>query len=366
MSQLLHPLQNPFVGRKHEQELYQHLLTVDSPWLLMITAQGGNGKSTLLRHLATQTPRNIPVVLLNFAIDALRVDPLKILEELSWKINRACAPASVQNFKQTLYESRARLSELNRHMSQVINVGSEGSLEGANLSMSSSDAVHLRQQQLQVRATVTDAFYNQLLTFSPERLVLMLDTCEWLTEPEGLEVGKWVMDEFVPGMHERMAYQEHSCTVVLASRMPLSLSDEMQGYYPLSLPMLEPSAVEDYLTTIGMRDATLRQRVCEITHGHPLCVSILGTLWQEQGDSPFTLADLPQFQQQFSERALLTFIQERLDKRLKSPFKELTRYGVLLRSFNLPLLQAVFPELLPQSESASLDLFRDTPALPLH
>ena len=104
------------------------------------------------------------------------------------------------------------------------------------------------------------------------------------------------MDELVPGIHERMVYQDRYCTAIIASRMPLSLSDEMQGYYPLSLPMLEPPAVEDYLTTIGMHDAVLRQRVYEITHGHPFCVSILGTLWQEQSDSPFTLADLPQLQ----------------------------------------------------------------------
>jgi len=36
---------------------------------------------------------------------------------------------------------------------------------------------------------------------------------------------------------------------------------------------------------------------------------------------------------------------------LKSPLDELTRYGVLLRRFNLPLLQAVFREWLPEPEA---------------
>ncbi|MEO8973195.1 MAG: tetratricopeptide repeat protein, partial [Ktedonobacteraceae bacterium] len=71
----------------------------------------------------------------------------------------------------------------------------------------------------------------------------------------------------------------------------------------------------------------------------------IGVLWQEQGDQPFMLDDLPRLQDKFNERALLEFIQDRLDKRLGSPYRELTRFGVLLRSFNLPMLQAVFPEL---------------------
>jgi tetratricopeptide (TPR) repeat protein len=74
-----------------------------------------------------------------------------------------------------------------------------------------------------------------------------------------------------------------------------------------------------------------------------LCVSIIATLWQEQ---PFSIATLPTLQGQFTERALLKFVGERiLDKRLKTPFRELTRYGIVLRSFNLPMLQAVFPHL---------------------
>ena len=62
-------------------------------------------------------------------------------------------------------------------------------------------------------------------------------------------------------------------------------------------------------------------------------------------------ADLPKLQEEFNERAWIDFIQERLDKRLQPPFRELTHYGALLRSFNLPLLQAVFPELLPEPEA---------------
>src|SRR5713226_3161313 len=79
-------IQAPFVGRKREQQAYRQLLSQTRPWVLIITGQGGNGKSTLLRYLAEQTPQDVPVVTLNFANASLRTDPLKILEELSWKL----------------------------------------------------------------------------------------------------------------------------------------------------------------------------------------------------------------------------------------------------------------------------------------
>ena len=359
-------IQNPFVGRKQEQKVYQHLLAQSHPWVLLITGQGGNGKSTLLRHLAEQTPQEIPVVTLNFANNELRTDPLKVLEELSWKLASFCEKRRVSAFDKALREGRDRLTELSKQMNQFINVGNEASLQGAQLDMHSTDAAAMRQQRQQVRDNVTKALYEQTLTYIPARLVLMFDTCEWLSEPEGREAGSWVLDHLLPGLYERLQARRHSCLAVLASRMQPDLHViERQDCYSLPLPMLDQPAVEDYLIALGMEDAAMRQRIYEVTHGHALCVSIIGTLWQKQGEpgnQPFTLADLPQLQEKFNERALLEFIRDRLSSRLNTPFRELTRYGVLLRSFNLPMLQAVFPELLP--EANALDIFQQLISYP--
>ena len=179
------PIQNPFVGRKREQQAYQQLLAQTSPWMLVITGQGGIGKSTLLRYLAEHTPQEITVVTLNFANEALRTDPLKILEDLSWKLAGDCDLQRVDAFDKALAEGRNKLAELSKQMSQVINVGNTASLQDANLTMSGPDPATLREQRRQVRETVTRALYTQVLTFQPAHLVLMLDTCEWLSEPEG-------------------------------------------------------------------------------------------------------------------------------------------------------------------------------------
>jgi tetratricopeptide (TPR) repeat protein len=353
------PLLNPFVGREHEQGIYRQVLAHDTPWVFVVTGQGGIGKSALLRHLKEQTPREMPVVLLNFANDRLRIDVLNILEELSGQLAPDCDERRSNAFEQALADGRDKLARLAQQMSQNVIVGDAASLQGATLSMGGYSAEALREQRRQVREMVTSAFYHQLSTFRPARLVLMLDTCEWLSEGEGLEAGKWVMDELLPGVHERLgrARPRRNCSAVIAGRVqpPLTVI-EKQERYPQALPMLDQPAVEGYLEQVGMHDAALRQRAYDITRGHALCVSIIGALWQEQGDRPFTLADLPRLQAQFTEKALIEYIQDRLDKRLVSPYRELTRYGVLLRSFNLPMLRAVFPELLPDEQA--LDIFR--------
>ncbi|HEV2583877.1 MAG TPA: tetratricopeptide repeat protein, partial [Ktedonobacteraceae bacterium] len=64
---------------------------------------------------------------------------------------------------------------------------------------------------------------------------------------------------------------------------------------------------------------------------------------------------LPRFQSDFTEKALVEYAQKRLSERLKSPFRELTRYGVLLRRYDLPVLQAVFPEYFQNRDA--LDIF---------
>ena len=346
---LLPPL---FVGREREQQHYQELLGRESPWVLVITGQGGNGKSTLLRRLREQTPKNTPVVLLDFASDALCVDALAVLERVADQLESYCNKQSSLAFKQALQQGREELSA-NKHMNETIIAREDAMVQGNQLTMSAA----INEQHRQVRELVRMALFTLVDTLRPMGLVIMLDTCERLYEAERLvmsEVGSWIMNDLIPALHTHLQRKRRHCFAVVASRMPLSLEaiNEQEREHVV-LPMLDESAVNEYLQPVGM-DMALRKRVYDLTHGHALCVAIIRTLWQERGEQPFTLADLPTLQEHFTERALLKLVGERiLDKRLKKPFRELTRYGTLLRSFNLPMLQAVFPELQLQ-----LDQFR--------
>jgi tetratricopeptide (TPR) repeat protein len=348
------PIQDPFVGREIEQQRYQQFLTKVSPWVMNIIGQGGIGKSTLLRHLSELTPPEALVGSLNFAAVSLRTDPLMILEELSWQLAPHCHQQQVEAFEQALRTGNERLSQSRGDMKQEIHLGDNTVFHGEGMQLNISNA--FQELRREIRKQVTSAFYALILTLEREQLVLVFDTSEWLNEPEGREVGQWLLDELLPELHNRMQRNRQRCSVVIASRERLPMTAiQRQDQYFLTLPMLDRAAVDDYLSQLGMNEPEIRQQVYEITHGHSLCVSIIGTLWQERGEQHFTLADFPRLQEQFNERALLEFIQERLDQRLRSPFRELTRYGVLLPSFSLPALRAVFPELLPEQEA--LDRF---------
>src|SRR3989442_15861029 len=148
-------------------------------------------------------------------------------------------------------------------------------------------------------------------TFRTSQLVLMLDACEWLIDPQLMEVGEWVLNELVPGLHARMRQKQWRCSAVLASRTPLKLKViHSRDQLPLALPMLNEGGVDQYLEYFDMQAPDLRHCVYSITHGHPLSVSIISVLWQEREKKPFTLANLPELEESFNEQALLKFIQE--------------------------------------------------------
>src|SRR5947209_782571 len=155
-------LLNPFVGREREQELYRQFLNSTTLWVMVITGQGGIGKSTLLQHLMEQTPPGIVVLTLNFAILSLRTDPLAILEEIAEQIRPDCDPVRMQAFEQALREGHARREALGtqvREIKQEVHVTDQGSAQGLHLNSS------LRQEQRrEVRKQVASAFYTLLLS----------------------------------------------------------------------------------------------------------------------------------------------------------------------------------------------------------
>lgn len=334
-----------FVGREAECQAYQRLLTDESPWVMVVTGVGGCGKTWLLDYLAEQTPPDIWVAKPNnFFNESLRTDHLKVLDQLAYLVASHCDPQQVNAFKKALNNNRNRLIQRIQVIQNLI-VGDHASSQWTSMSMNNlADAIEGARRQ--VRELATAAFYAQMNTFDLKRLVIMLDACEWLSESEGQNVGQWILDVLLPELHTHMQQQGQHCSVVIASRMrpQLQVIDSHDiTYYPL--PILTSAEVNHYLEQKGMQDPKLRNRVYEMTYGHAGCVSIIGEIWQKRREQLLSIEEL---QETFYDQALESFVKEDiLDDRLKSPFRELTRYGVLLRSFNLPLLQTVFQKLSP-------------------
>src|SRR5260370_12464313 len=347
----------PFISREREKQLYQTLLQEDSPWVLAITGLGGCGKSALLYHFEKQTPLDAFVIKYNFAAEAVHVDsttrkpialdPLTIIETLASQIRFQCDAQQYASFLQTLRESRRQLADQRTQIIQSVRVGNEAKMEGGRFQITVDEIDEaVRKAHYHTQELAADAFYTLMETFTLNRLVILLDTCEWLNEPVNSEVDPWVINEFLPRLHDRMRQQHKHCHVVATSSMQLQFHTvSEQDREDLELSELDEEAVTQHLENIGLQDAKLRQGVYEMTHGNATCVAIICDLWQELKEKPTSSAQLTDLRRIFAHRAMKNFVDRHiLDERLKAPFDDLTRYSVLLRSFTHPLLKKVFSE----------------------
>ena len=360
-----------FVGRQKEQHIYERLLTRKTPWVLLITGLPGSGKSALLRQLAEQTPKeDIHVVTLNFAQLSLRTDVLAILEKLAEQVAPHCDSqksggfTKYEEFVRVLEDGRKSVAEMGKVINQIVIARDSSTIRDVEQQFTQTSEAS-KEGIRQVKARVTTAFYNLISTFSPRRLVIMLDTSEWLNDPgssEAGQVGQWVTSALVPGLHECTRQKDRQCSFVIASRdhLPLEAVPE-QDVIVHTLPMLGQAEVDKYLQNKGMKDPELREQVYEITYGHPLCMSLIGELWQKQqewGEQAFTIGELkriPSVQQGLGTKALLQFLGERmLDTRLSWHFSDLARYSALLRSFDRSMLQAIFRDIYSEEKEREL------------
>jgi tetratricopeptide (TPR) repeat protein len=325
-----------FVGREEETQTYLNFLQQEKRWVFLITGMPGQGKSRFLTHLNVNTPADVLIVKLDFANHALQVEPFKVLEEVAWRTEAQCDPARADLFIETLQDARQQLARKNFEVVYHLR------------SPEVDTKRELQDKSLILREEVLQAFYAQLSTFHSGRLVLMFDTCEWLNEADGMETGNWFKDTLLPGLHRHVPV---SLSIVLASRTQPQLdnipADERQI---CELRSLDEVAVKTYMKMLGIEQQAHWRDLFALAHGHPLCMSIIATLWQERPDER-TNSDYLLLEKKFTEQASIEFFQERLDRRLKFPFRELTHYGVLLRSFDWELLRAIFPELLAGPES---------------
>ena len=371
------PLSSPsFIGRDEQIDFYHHFLSQPSPWLLLVTGMPGCGKSFFLKHIhlihmkKDDPKNNIPTaypVYLDFADISLQTDPFTLLSEFSWRCAEFCDAEAVDKFRQELQTSRLQLVQRYTEQLKFIPDQLQQQAPGsANLELLLSED---NKEDVELN-TVQDALLKQLATLPQDKhLVVMFDTCEWLTEPTRQRVKTWLLEQFLPNLHEQCP-----CHVVMACRTPIPLSETLKRQSPPSIELreLEESAAIEYSIHKIRMPEEVGRHIYSITHGHPLCFSIMIKLWQEekqedsvitakqgakqedsviiakQEDSVITVKqeeNLTRLENKYSEHALVELVQERLDQRLPSPYREWTHYGILLRSFNKEMLSKVFSEL---------------------
>jgi ABC-type branched-subunit amino acid transport system substrate-binding protein len=330
-----------FVGRENEQKQFLAFLKQQTEWVFLVVGMAGQGKSRLLDRLAGEISSDVQVIKLDFANRAL-LDPLKILEEVSWRTQEHCGHQKTEIFISRLQDVRKQL--LQQKLDVLNYLCNQNQAQGLDPDIQK----RWQEEEWKQQQKVLEAFYAQLSTYHGKRPVFMFDTCEWLNEPENQVIGQWFKDDFLPALHQ---YIPVPCYVVLASRVRPQLGKiNDRDQYLCELQGLDEAAVNKYMELVGIQDEERWKAFFNLAHGHPLCLSIVATLWQEQQDDQ-SVSDLPLLEEKFNEQAFIEFFQQRLDKRLKSPFRELTHYGVLLRSFDWELLRSVFQEDLSKPES---------------
>jgi tetratricopeptide (TPR) repeat protein len=343
-----------FVGRESERRAYHLFLTLeDGPWLLLISGQSGNGKSSLLQQLKAETASPFQARLLDFNATQLQGNILHLAAEISQALRPITPASDFQEFWQEYKQGRDRLTQMPSTLSQQVHAEAGASVQHVPLSINVNDTMN--QVRREVADQITLALLQLASTAQATPIVLLLDTCERLEEPAGQEVRAWLFRDLLPPLRERLGGR---LRVVAAGRERLSTSYAAGETHHLPLGLLSAVELDGYLQHLGMQDAALRQAVYGMTRGHPLCVTFVTEVWQKSGQHAFTSADLPTFQGQFSERAITEWVTERILDRMQPTYRDLVKYGVLLRSFDLPLLRAVFPELLDAQDAVFQQLIR--------
>jgi hypothetical protein len=409
----------PFIGREQELAQYEQFLKNDALWVLLLTAVGGTGKTTLLNAMRARTPANTLVVKLDFTVTDDAVDrkpgednsvrlPLDPLKHLRAFVNELRKHNAVAEAACSSFDQEAKLAT-EKYAAQTVNnmqyILARGGSIVKDVNADITMVVDLQTPYLNQRKAVTPAFLNLFEAFVPDHLVILLDTCEWLNEPANNGVGDWLRSEILFQIHDKLSEQGKQCHVIMAGTVPPRMLDVEQGEQEgwltrLRLKDLSKDVVKQQLETIGMQDPNLREQCYRVTQGNGKCLWIVCDLWQrlrekaaqreaESGDdddeeeegeisedvdlwkrlqeNPVSEESILKFQQRFCQDAKDRFVDRHiLDAPVKASIKQISLYSALLRRFTLPLLTKVFsdqPEL--QGDEAQQYL-RGAYAQPLH
>ena len=349
-----------FVKRDTEQQFCLELLAKDNPWILHLSGIGGNGKSVFLEELGDHLREaHVGVSSLNLALQSIRSDPLSVLNQLSEDVALDCSETTVDNFEQELARGRAETLQASStiliYQQLIVSAGASAQDNSQDLTIIDE----AKKKREIARAMVVKAFYKQLSSMNLEHLVIMLDSYERFSEmenrePESLEVRDWLINELIPEIRKRLHAQQKRFSLIIASSIPLDFQNMPWQPQIYNLDKLDRVGVDTHFEQLGILDPQLRKDIYDrMTYGHACCIGIVSQILQEhQSSNALTFVELENL---FKPRAFSSFVAKYI-KREPAPnedreehphkkFHTFIHYSVLLRRFNLPLLQAVFSNL---------------------
>src|SRR5260370_8629040 len=156
--------------------------TFNKGWRLILLS------AITLSGLEKQKARDTCVVTLDFAQKSLREDYLTFLENVSDKVESYCDTERTVELRRSIANGRheigKRVAGGNTKIDEIkqgITAGSGTDVHEADLTIGVGET-GIQETRRQMREVAREKFYAQMKTFRPKRLVIMLDTSEWLNK----------------------------------------------------------------------------------------------------------------------------------------------------------------------------------------
>ena len=337
-----------FKGREDEKELFDFLLKRDEKWLLLFTGVSGIGKSTLLNWLIENrcAPGNIPYA--KFDFEKIRVDfksyyeySLFLLDDVYRCIKPYLAHENIRKYEKKV-EEISKPSDQKRILFLQIFTGSSSQLLH-------EDAGSIYENNAIRRL---DAFFDCLEEDLQKLTVVFLcDTFEKASD----EKRQWIF-EFWRKFRDRGI----ALKVVIAMQEMASLSGIWGEALRHQLDNLSEGDIDTLFIERGVTDAGYRTKIYqEISHGHPLITNFAIELWRKSiaAGKPIKATDIPQ--EIYGQEKAVKWLNERMIERLEPSIQKIARWGVLLRSFDLEIINSLILQGEKELEFKEFEQFRE-------
>jgi len=335
-----------FIGRDAEVAGFREWLADPAPscWIWAVHGISGVGKTTLLDWLQRRecAPRGMPTARLDFSGESIRSDRRLVLDALEAQL-RAAAPATAwERYHARRDELEAQLAALRPppiHVEQRMTATGGGIIQSSKQRVE-SDGRAYAEAETRAMNKMARAF-AQALAADQGPLVIFCDAWEAVQTESAASQRAWLANAVFNPLHTLRP----SARIVVAGRQRLTYPLLREAADPHALRAFARAESDAYLRNRGLDDPAWQIEVYAQTRGHPLLTAMWADLWAEAGG--LEAADLARAAKEWTARAATDWIVGRMVTRLQETdprAADALRYGVILRRFDLPALQALLPD----------------------
>jgi len=339
-----------FTDRETEIKTFkERLLDPNSNfWILSFSGISGIGKSQLVKYLMTNycTNQSVKAHNIDFYINPLRTDYVLFLDELQ-HLFESCFDKNIYIPKreELLKQRMARIEVKNE-----IIAAQGGTIIADSISQVVEVGKALKSWEDHIKNSITTAFIESL-TNDPidKKMILFIDSFETLLHPEleKTEENKSYMDWLFGVLFKKIHHKISQFRLVIVGQQSFTYKPLSQEWNDYELKHFEAQDTNKYLTKRNITDPNSHKVIYELTKGLPILTSMAADLFEDNADygMKFDLTEFIGWREKFEQQAIDEYLLKRIIDRLtESPLKQIIRFGMVLRIFNIDALRAVLKD----------------------